>query len=221
MDLLGLMEALALQAKFESVFYNFIINLLLSFELFLNLDIIFPSISNPFNLYVLWKLINMTICLNDKSYLHLTEDIGIPQHTHLPTAVCKHQGLSGSSPLDGGVHLDSCTSQPCILRTASSFRPHPSFLCTWYNGSLKPVNWTSARKMSPGKHEEFTQRILLTVVCWENDRMPCRKCDWRRLSIQCSSSSDPPMPGTGQVFAMSMESSHTLGTRWERTLAMK
>lgn len=38
MDLLGLMEALVLQAKFESVFYNFIINLLLSFELFPNLD---------------------------------------------------------------------------------------------------------------------------------------------------------------------------------------
>lgn len=134
MDLLGLMEALALQAKFESVFYNFIINLLLSFELFLNLDIVFPSISNPFNLYVLWKLINMTICLNGKSYLHLTEDIGIPQHTHLPTAVCKHKGLSFHRSMEGSIWT-------CVLHSpAYSGLPHRSghILLFYVHGTMDP-----------------------------------------------------------------------------------
>lgn len=190
MDLLDLMETLVFQAKFESVFYNFIINLFLPFKLSLNLHILFQSISIPFNLYILWKLIHIAICLNGKSCMHLGEDVGIPQHTQLPTADCKHQSLFFHRSMEGSIWTRVLHSP-----AHSSFRPHPSFLCAWHKGSLNPANWTSATKVSPGEYEQFTQKIPLTVVCWEDDQMPCRKSDCLGLAFNAAAVQTHPPQG--------------------------
>lgn len=62
----------------------------------------------------------MAICLNGKIYMHLTEGIGIAQHTQLPTGDCKHQDLSFYRSMEVSIWT-------CVLHSpAYSGLPHRS-----------------------------------------------------------------------------------------------